>query len=120
MSEPTAVPIDVELDMPQEVIEGGVNLDALDQTWDGYGEVVGVHGDVLVVGASEWNQCGPGSAFVYRFSDGEWKEESRLTASDREVFEKQARRFESQRFGSSVAVGEGVVAVGAQLAAEVR
>jgi len=113
MSEPTAVPIEVELDMPQEVIDGGVNLDALDQTWDGYGEVVGVHGDVPVVGAAEWNQCGPGSAFVYRFSDGEWQEESRLTASDRGVFEKQARRFESQRFGSSVAVGEGVVAVGA-------
>ena len=26
ISEPTAVPIDVELDMPQEVIEGGVKL----------------------------------------------------------------------------------------------
>jgi hypothetical protein len=113
MSEPPAIPIKVELDKPQEVIQGGVHLDAPGQTWDGYGEVVDIDEDVLVIGASEWNPCGPGSAFVYRFEDGTWQEEARLAASDREIFTAQARPFEAQRFGSSVAVADGTIAIGA-------
>jgi hypothetical protein len=103
----------VVFDTPVEEIEGGVRLAPLESQWDGYGEAIDVRGDVLVMGASEWNPCGHGSAYVDRFLGGEWHEEAQLMASDRDVFIQQARHFEGQRFGSSVAVGEGIIAIGA-------
>lgn len=106
-------PEEVDLNSPAEVIEGGVRLDSPDQEWDGYGEEVDIQDDVLVVGASEWNQCGPGSVYVYRRSEGGWREEARLAANDLAGFEEQAGQFEALRFGTSVSLGEGTLAVGA-------
>lgn len=106
-------PVDVIFDTPQETLEGGMRLAPVETQWDGYGEAIDVRGEVLVVGASEWNQCGMGSVYVYRLSDGAWQKEAQLVASDREAFAQQARQFEGMRFGTSVALGEGIIAVGA-------
>ena len=106
-------PIEFPLESPEAVLEGGFVLDSPDLVWDGYGEAVDVNGDVLVVGAAEWNQSGPGSAYVYRRSGNEWRQEARLMTSDLADFEAQASDFASQRLGTSVALGEGIVAVGA-------
>ena len=113
MSTPTDTPAQVVFATPLAEIVDGVRLSPLDNTWDGYGEAVDVRGDFLVIGAPEWNHFGPGSAYVYRFSGGEWREEAQLTASDRDVFIQQAERIEGQRFGSAVALGDGIVAIGA-------
>jgi hypothetical protein len=110
----TNAPIaEISLAAPPTQMDDGVRLAPPTPSWDGYGEVVAVHNDVLVIGASEWNPCGPGSAYVYRFSDGEWRAEAQLMASDRETFGQQALQFQSQRFGSSVAVAGDLIAVGA-------
>jgi hypothetical protein len=112
-SEATAVPVEVTFETPTSEITGGIRLEAPEPSWDGYGEAVDVYDDVLVIGAPEWNPCGHGSAYVYRVSGREWQLEAQLIPSDRDDFEKQARRFEGQRFGSSVTVGEGIIAIGA-------
>jgi hypothetical protein len=110
----TDAPIaEISLAAPPTEMDDGVRLAPPTPSWDGYGEVVAVHNDVLVIGASEWNPCGPGSAYVYRFSDGEWRAEAQLMASDRDAFGQQALQFQSQRFGSSVAVAGDLIAVGA-------
>lgn len=110
---PVGEPVEFPLDSPEAVLEGGFVLDSPDLVWDGYGEAVDVNGDVLVVGAAEWNHWGPGSAYVYRRSGNEWRQEARLLTSDMADFEAQASDFASQRLGTSVALGEGIVAVGA-------
>ena len=109
----SAAPVDVVFDAPQETIEGGVRLAPVESQWDGYGEVIDVRGDVMVIGASEWNQCGAGSVHVYRRVEAAWQKEAQLVASDRETFAQQARQFEAMRFGTSVALGEGIIVVGA-------
>lgn len=101
------------LESPEAVLEGGVVLDSPDLVWDGYGEAVDVNGNVLVVGAAEWNQLGPGSAYVYRRSGQGWRQEARLITSDLAEFEAQASELASQRLGTSVALGGEIVAVGA-------
>lgn len=106
-------PVDVVFDTPQEEIEGGVRLAPVESLWDGYGEVIDVRGEVLAIGASEWNQCGAGSVHIYRLFEGAWQKESQLVASDRDEFNIQARQFEAMRFGTSVALGEDILAVGA-------
>lgn len=106
-------PVDVIIDSQMEAFLGGIRLDPRENQWDGFGEAVDVHGDVLVVGASEWNQLGPGSVYVYRSSSGEWHEEAQLAASDRDEFLEQAQVYGGQRFGTSVALGDGVIAIGA-------
>lgn len=109
----SAAPVDVVFDTPQETVEGGIRLAPAESQWDGYGEVIDVRGEVMVIGASEWNQCGAGSAYVYRLSGGEWRQEVQLTARDREAFNTQAQPFETMRFGTAVALGENLIAVGA-------
>jgi hypothetical protein len=109
----SAAPVDVVFDTPQETIEGGVRLNPVENQWDGYGEVIDLRGDVLAIGASEWNQCGAGSVHLYRLVEGTWQKEAHLLASDRDEFKIQARQFEAMRFGTSVALGEGIIAVGA-------
>lgn len=106
-------PIEFPLESPEAVLEGGFVLDSPDLVWDGYGEAVDVNGDVLVVGAAEWNQCGPGSAYVYRRSGKGWRQEARLITSDLADYEAQASDFASQRLGTSVSLGSEIVAVGA-------
>lgn len=109
---PANIPVEVTFEHPAAERVGGVRLEPPEPSWDGYGEAVDVHGDVLVVGAPEWNPCGHGSAYVYRSSSGEWREEAQLTASDRDDVTNQGRRY-GLRFGTAVAVGEDVIAVGA-------
>jgi hypothetical protein len=110
----TSAPVNVIFDSQGEEILGGIRLSPpKEDQWDGYGEAVDVYGDVLVVGASDWNQLGPGSVYVYRFLSGGWAEEAQLIASDRELFIAQAGQYGGQRFGSSVAVGDGMIVVGA-------
>ena len=97
-------PYEIVFDTPmEELLSVRLALHAHD--WDGYGEAVDVRGDVLVVGASEWNYYGAGKAYVYRLSGGEWQEEAHLVAHD--------GGEQSWRFGASVALGEGIIAVGA-------
>jgi hypothetical protein len=111
MPEATAVPtpFDVTFTDPLAEISEGVRLEPPVQGWDGYGEAVAVHDDLLVVGAPEWNYYGPGLAYVYRFSGGQWQEEAQLVASDRAEF----IHYRGQRFGSSVAIDNGTIAAGA-------
>jgi hypothetical protein len=106
-------PADVIFDSQMDEYLGGIRLAPRESQWDGFGEAVDMHGDVLVVGASEWNQLGPGSVYVYRSSSGEWREEAQLTAGNRDEFLEQAQQYGGQRFGTSVALGDGVIAVGA-------
>lgn len=113
LSEPSQTPVEVVFDTPVDKIEDGVRLDTPEHDWDGFGEAVDVYGDVLVIGAPEFNHLGPGSAYVYRLSGAEWHEEAQLAARDRRVYENQDGLFEGQRFGSSVAIGDGIIAIGA-------
>ena len=108
--------IDVQLDAPDHLLVGGVRLDSADSEWDGYGEAVDLRGDLLVIGASEWNQLGAGSAYVYRLVEGAWQLEAHLVASDRE--RGQFTETRAHRFGDTVAIGENaeggdVIAIGA-------
>jgi hypothetical protein len=106
-------PVDVVFNTPKDEIVGGVRLSDPSRSWDGFGGAVDVHGAVLVIGASDWNHYGPGLVHVYRSSGNAWPEETQLTASDRDILAKQAQPNEGPRFGSSVAVDEGIIAVGA-------
>jgi hypothetical protein len=100
-------PADIIFDQPQDEITSDIRLDSADNEWDGYGEAVDVDGDVMVVGASEWNQIGLGSAYVYRRINNEWQLEANLTASDRD------NGHEGQRFGTAVALEQNLIAIGA-------
>ncbi len=70
ISGPASIPLDVVFETPKEKILGGIRLAPRENKWDGYGEAIDVRGDILVIGASEWNPCGHGSAYVYRFRGG--------------------------------------------------
>jgi hypothetical protein len=50
----------------------------------GFGESVGISGDWMVVGASDWSGNHKGAIFVYHNQNGVWSEHSRLTASNRD------------------------------------
>lgn len=101
-------------DDPVAAIDDGLRVTSTDGEWDGYGEAVDVRGDVALVGASEWNYSGDGYAYVYRRLDGVWQEEAQLVASDRNpISPREARGLKGQRFGSDVALGDGILAVGA-------
>ncbi len=110
-----ASPVDVVFDAPQDKIVGGLRLSDPTVSWDGFGRAVDVRGEVLAIGSPQPNQppMGPGLVHVYRSSGGAWSEEAQLTPDDREVFTNQVQSNEGQRFGGAVAVGEGVLAVGA-------
>jgi hypothetical protein len=99
--------VEVMLDTPIDEIAGGVRLAPPENHWDGYGRAVDVYGDVLVVGESEWNHSGSGSVYVYRLLDGAWQQEAQLKASDSDK-----GQF-AQGFGTSVTLGDGILAVGA-------
>jgi hypothetical protein len=94
---------------PMGEIVDGVRLTAPVHTWDGYGEAVDVRGDILVIGAPDRNQFRSGSAYVYRFLGGAWQPEAQLMASDRDAYIQQANDGVGQAFGSSVALGEGII-----------
>lgn len=113
--------VEVDLDSPPVDIEGGVRLTAPEPVWDGYGEAVDVRGHVFVVGASAWNVLkdrpdapGRGTAYVYRFRDGTWREEARLRPGGLDGGQL------GPRFGTAVALGDGVLAIGAPGADDVQ
>ena len=110
----TATPATLRFDEPLANIEDGLHVTSVDNEWDGYGEAVDVRGDVGLIGASDWNTDREGSAYVYRLSPsgGEWQEEAVLTPSDGLEWA-QRQTFSAKRFGSAVAIGEGVIAIGA-------
>ncbi|MEW6742110.1 MAG: FG-GAP repeat protein [Planctomycetota bacterium] len=68
-----------------------------------FGDSVAVAGDVAVVGAPGSFSFDPGGAYVYRYNGSVWIEEQKLTASD----------LSGGFFGSSVAVTDDLVVVGA-------
>ena len=105
----TSDPVEVVFDVPLEEIEGGVHLTLPEGEWDGYGEAVDLRGDVLVIGAPEANYAwdGRGAVYVYRLQDGEWQEEVRLVASDRDDDQR------GQRFGNAVTLGDDILVIGA-------
>ena len=73
---------------------------------DGFGQSVALRGDLLVVG-SAGDDCGAGSdcgaAYIFRRTGGVWQQEKKITAFD---------AGSGDFFGTGVAVGDGVVAVG--------
>lgn len=72
-------------------------------SWDQFGQSVGIHGENIVVGAPYDNDNGSSSGSIYIFSTNGSLEE-KVTASDGE-----SRDY----FGSSVAVSENFIVVGA-------
>ena len=76
---------------------------------DNFGGTVAVDGGVLVGGAREDSvtvgQPSFGAAYVFEVTGGVWQPQGKLTASDGAAFD---------RFGWSVAVSDGVIAVGAR------
>ena len=70
---------------------------------DGFGRAIDAHGDLVVVGAPAWDG-GRGAAIVYRSQGGEWEEVARLAPE---------QLAEDARFGSAVAIGEGLALVSA-------
>lgn len=74
----------------------------------GFGESVAIHGDTLVVGASNWGMVSNGKVFVYQYRAGEWVEQTRLVASDRDDTIQH-----DHNFGKSVAIYGDTIAVGA-------
>lgn len=103
---PSPTPV---VERPMVEINEGLRLQPEDSQWDGYGQAVDVSGELMVVGASDWNTDGAGSAYVYRFSQTEqtWREEARLLPSGEDG------RRTRHLFGAAVAIGGGVIAVGA-------
>jgi hypothetical protein len=74
---------------------------------DEFGYSLAIDGDVLVVGANQYWNGGPGSAYVFQDSTGNsnWVEVAKLTASD---------GAQQDRFGWSVAVSGNTIVVGAR------
>jgi len=75
--------------------------------FDTFGDDVDLEGDVAVVGRSSDDQLGAnaGAAFIYReIAPGDWQLVTKLTASD---------PAQTDRFGASVAISDGLVVVGA-------
>ena len=70
---------------------------------DYFGRSVSVNGDVVVVGANG-NESGTGAAYVFRYADGNWSQETKLTASDGAA---------DDYFGRSVSLNGDVVVIGA-------
>jgi len=70
---------------------------------DGFGSALSLHGDVVLVGADAEGE-GAGAAYLFRRDDsGQWRRTARFAAAD-------ARS--NARFGSSVALHDGIALVG--------
>ncbi|MHC4219429.1 MAG: FG-GAP repeat protein [Planctomycetota bacterium] len=75
---------------------------------DGFGISVSLSGNVAVIGANNDDPAvdDSGSAYVFRFSDGSWVEEAKLTAP--------TAAPSWDEYGQAVAVSGGIVVVGAR------
>ncbi len=74
---------------------------------DWFGEAVAVSGDLIVVGAGDDEPFGAysGSAYLFRYVDGSWLQETKLVAGDGEIYD---------GFGGAVAIDGEWVAIGAE------
>ncbi|UCD74169.1 MAG: FG-GAP repeat protein [Phycisphaerales bacterium] len=84
-----------------------VEVDAKDRFGRSVGVSIGAAGQVLVVGATGDDDNGEdaGAAYVFRFDGSRWQEEAKLLASD---------GIEYDLFGTSVAIEEDLIVVGAR------
>ena len=116
---PVAAPTPQVFDSPAEQTSTFTTLTLLSKDdpshahWvDFFGGSVDIDGDVLVSGAPRWGRPpgeGAGAAHVYRrSSEGEWRAEATLIASDRD----DGFQYD-QHFGESIALNGTVIAVGA-------
>lgn len=73
---------------------------------DHFGVITDIHGDYLVVGAplNDTVSTDCGAAYVFQRIGGVWTQVAKLTPSD--------DKYSSGQFGISVAIGDGVIAVG--------
>lgn len=72
----------------------------------GFGNALDIEGDTIVVGDAYFPHPNAGVAYVYtRDANGVWNPQATLTASNAEM---------GDAFGGSVAISQGVIAVGAQ------
>ncbi len=78
--------------------------DPIGEDW--FGASVALVGDIVVVGAQLDSQAAfrAGAAYVFQQSEGEWEQTAKLLASDAQIVDK---------FGSSVAIADDVIVVGA-------
>jgi len=74
---------------------------------DFFGSDVSLDGDVMVIGAAEfdYNEGGPGSAYVFRYNGSDWIEEAKLLASDGDYLD---------YFGMVVSMKDDVIVIGAR------
>ncbi|MBU1103413.1 MAG: FG-GAP repeat protein [Nanoarchaeota archaeon] len=74
--------------------------------FDSFGSAVFVSGNVAFIGAvaDDDNELNSGSTYLFSFNGADWIEEQKLTASD---------GAQSEQFGWSVAVSDGVAVIGA-------
>jgi len=78
------------------------------ESWDGFGASVSIDNNIIVVGAEDDDNDDlpdTGSAYIFRYDDSNWIEESKLLASDKAAFDD---------FGSSVSVNGDTIAIGAK------
>ena len=83
-------------------------LTSSDQTWNSYfGNDVAIYGSVLAVGRYGDNTKGyfSGAVHIYKFINGRWTEDTKLTASDAAAY---------NYFGCSVSLNENYLAVGSK------
>lgn len=75
---------------------------------DQFGSRVAISGDTIVIGAegADLNEANEGAVYVYRFSNGQWGLEAKLTASD---------AGSEDQFGSDVAIENDLIVIGARL-----
>jgi len=73
---------------------------------DAFGNDVAISGETIVIGApfESSRAQSAGAAYVFRYADGLWKREAKLTASDAAT---------NDNFGSAVSIEAGVVVIGA-------
>ncbi len=78
------------------------------QDGDLFSKGISMDGDVVVTGSNREDQLGTdaGAAYVFRFSGSEWVHEQKLLASDGRVMD---------RFGTHIAVNDGLIVVGSRL-----
>lgn len=87
-------------------VSGDAKLTASDGAeLDRFGGAVDIDGNFAIVGAASDDEDVAGAAYVYERINGVWVEQANLSASDAQ---------ESDQFGSSVAIENGVAIVGAR------
>lgn len=113
-AEADAAPEPTTFDAPALALNDGLRVTSEDAEWDGFGEAIDIRGDLALLGATDWNHYGDGYAYLYRRSGEAWQLEAQLAASDRGPgAPAYAGTMGGQRFGSSVSLGDGILAVGA-------